>query len=90
VIHQKDLAPLNNLELFSQSPNLTLESYWQIGRNAAKYAKEETVTPVPVRVDNWVRLRLIVKTMLLHRRECEQVDPKRPPTELRYDWEPDV
>jgi propanediol dehydratase large subunit len=90
VIHQKDLAPLNNLELFSQSPNLTLESYRQIGRNAAKYAKEETVTPVPVRVDNWVRLRLIVKTMLLHRHECEQVDPKRPPTELRYDWEPDV
>lgn len=90
VIHQADLAPLNNLELFSQSPNLSLESYRQIGRNAARYAKREQVQPVPVRVDNWVRLRLIVKTMLLHRRECERVDPKRPPTELHFDWEPDA
>ncbi|MBM3189085.1 MAG: hypothetical protein FJZ90_10230 [Chloroflexi bacterium] len=90
VIHRADLAPLNNLELFSQSPNLTLESYQQIGRNAARYAKGEAVQPVPVKVDNWVRLRLIVKTMLLHRREIEQIDPKRPPTELHFDWEPEV
>ena len=27
VIHQKDLAPLNNLELFPQSPSLTLATY---------------------------------------------------------------
>ena len=90
VVHRADLAPLNNLELFSQSPNLTLESYRQIGRNAARYAKRETVQPVPVKVDNWVRLRLIVKTMLLHRRECEQVEAKRPPTELHFDWEPEA
>lgn len=90
VIHRSDLAPLNNLELFPQSPNLTLESYRHIGRNAARYAKGETVQPVPVRVDNWVRLRLIVKTMLLHRREVEQIDPNRPPTELAFDWEPEV
>ena len=90
VIHRADLAPLNNLELFSQSPNLTLESYRQIGRNAARYAKGEAVQPVPVKVDNWVRLRLIVKTMLLHRREIEQVDPQRPPTELHFDWEPEM
>ena len=90
VIHRADLAPLNNLELFPQSPNLTLESYRQIGRNAARYAKGEPVQPVPVRIDNWVRLRLIVKTMLLHRRECEQVDTKRPPTELHFDWEPEA
>lgn len=90
VIHQADLAPLNNLELFSQSPNLTLASYRQIGRNAARYAKKEQVQPVPVQVDNWVRLRLIVKTMLLHRRESECVDPQRQPTELYFDWEPDI
>ncbi|MBC7236139.1 MAG: propanediol dehydratase, partial [Chloroflexi bacterium] len=90
VIHRADLAPLNNLELFSQSPNLSLESYRQIGRNAARYAKREAVEPVPVKVDNWVRLRLIVKTMLLHRREIEQVEPNRPPSELHYDWEPEV
>ena len=90
VIHRADLAPLNNLELFSQSPNLTLESYQQIGRNAARYAKGDKVQPVPVRVDNWVRLRLIVKTMLLHRRELEHVDPQRSPTELHFDWEPEL
>jgi propanediol dehydratase large subunit len=88
VIHRSDLAPLNNLELFPQSPNLTLASYRQIGRNAARYAKRITVQPVPVKIDNWVRLRLIVKTMLLHRRELEQVDPQRAPIELYFDWEP--
>jgi len=90
VIHRADLAPLNNLELFPQSPNLTLQSYERIGRNAARYAKGLAVDPVPVIIDNWVRLRLIVKTMLLHRRECEQVEPDRPPTELHFDWEPDT
>jgi propanediol dehydratase large subunit len=90
VIHRADLAPLNNLELFSQSPNLTLASYRQMGRNAARYARREAVRPVPVNVDNWVRLRLIVKTMLLHRRELEQVEPDRPPTELFFDWEPEA
>ncbi|MHB1354844.1 MAG: glycerol dehydratase reactivase beta/small subunit family protein [Anaerolineae bacterium] len=88
VIHRSDLAPLNNLELFPQSPNLTLASYRQIGRNAARYAKRVTVQPVPVKIDNWVRLRLIVKTMLLHRRELEQVYHKRAPVELYFDWEP--
>lgn len=90
VIHRADLAPLNNLELFSQSPNLSLASFRQIGRNAARYAMGAEVKPVPVEVDNWVRLRLIVKTMLLHQREQQQVDPERPPTELHYDWEPEV
>ena len=90
VIHRADLAPLNNLELFPQSPNLSLESYRQIGRNAARYARGAKVQPVPVRIDNWVRLRLIVKTMLLHRRELEQVDPQRAPTELHFDWEPEA
>ena len=57
-----------NLELFPQSPSLTLETYRAIGRNAARYAKGLAVQPVPVQVDNWARLRLIVKTTLLHRR----------------------
>jgi hypothetical protein len=42
-----------------------------------------------VQVDNWARLRLIVKTALLHRRETEQVRDL-PPDELAFDWEPDV
>jgi propanediol dehydratase large subunit len=89
IIHQRGLARLNNLELFPQSPSLTLETYRAIGRNAARYAKGEPTTPVPVQVDNWARLRLIVKTALLHRRETEEIND-RPPVELAFDWEPDV
>jgi len=89
VIHRRGMPRLHNLELFSFSPSLTLETFEQIGRNAAKYAKGEVVKPVPVTVDNWARLRLIVKTALLHRRETEEVRDK-PPQELFFDWEPDV
>jgi propanediol dehydratase large subunit len=89
MIQRRGLARLHNLELFPQSPSLTLETYEAIGRNAARYAKGQPTTPVPVQVDNWARLRLIVKTTLLHRRETEQIRDQ-PPTELRFDWEPDV
>lgn len=89
IIHKRGLARLNNLELFPQSPSLTLETYRAIGRNAARYANGEATTPVPVQVDNWARLRLIVKTALLHRRETEEVSD-RPPVELAFDWEPDI
>jgi propanediol dehydratase large subunit len=89
MIQKAGLARLNNLELFPQSPNLTLETYEAIGRNAARYVKGEAPIPVPVRVDNWVRLRLIAKTALLHRREIEE-QADRPPAELLFDWEPDV
>jgi propanediol dehydratase large subunit len=88
VVTKKDLAPLNNLELFPQSPSLTLEIYEQIGRNAARHAKGQHPAPVAVKVDNTARLRLIVKTTLLHRRETEEVRPDQPPVELRFDWEP--
>jgi hypothetical protein len=82
VIHQRDLAPLENLELFSMAPNLDLATYRQIGQNAARYAQHKPTTPVPVRIDNTARLRLIVQTTLLHRRETEMVE-QRPPSELR-------
>jgi hypothetical protein len=90
VIHQKDLAPLNNLELFPQSPSLTLETYEDIGRNAARYAMGVPAMPVAVEIDNGARLRLIVKTALLHRRETDEVCPEQPPMELRFDWEPSL
>jgi propanediol dehydratase large subunit/glycerol dehydratase large subunit len=83
VIHRRDLEPLNNLELFPQAPNLTLDSYRVIGRNAAKYAKAEPVLPVPVQIDNMARLKYIVKTTILHLRETEQVVPNKPPQELK-------
>lgn len=89
VIHKRGMPRLHNLELFSFSPSLTLETFEAMGRNAARYAKGEVVKPVPVTVDNWARLRLIVKTALLHRRETEEVRDK-PPQELFFDWEPDV
>ncbi len=85
VIHRRDLQPLDNLELFPQAPNLTLESYRVIGRNAAKYAKGEPVLPVPTQIDNMARLKYIVKTTILHLRETEQVDPAREPREVRYE-----
>jgi hypothetical protein len=82
VIHRRDLEPLDNLELFPQAPNLTLESYRVIGRNAAKYAKREPVLPVPTQIDNMARLKHIVKTTILHLRETEQVAAGKPPQEL--------
>jgi propanediol dehydratase large subunit len=85
VIHQRDLEPLNNLELFPQAPNLTLESYKVIGRNAAKYAKREPVLPVPVQIDNMARLKYIVRTTILHLRETEQVRHGQPAEEVAYE-----
>lgn len=85
VIHRRDLAPLDNLELFPQAPSLTLESYRVIGRNAAKYAKGEAVLPVPVQIDNMARLKYIVRTTILHLRETEQVAKGRPPEEVECD-----
>jgi propanediol dehydratase large subunit len=83
VIHHRDLDPLENLELFSQAPNLDLDTYRQIGRNAARYALQKPTEPVPVRIDSTARLRLIVQTVLLHLRETRQIDPQRAPAELR-------
>jgi len=88
VIHKAGLARLNNLELFPQSPSLTLETYRAIGRNAARHARRQPVAPVGVKVDNWARLRLIVKTTLLHQRETSQI-ADRLPQELFFDWEPE-
>ena len=89
VIHHRDLAPLENLELFPQAPNLDLENYRQIGRNAARYATEQATIPVPVKIDSTARLRLIVQTTLMHLRETELVQEGRPPEELRARWDPD-
>lgn len=76
VIHQKDLYPLSNLELFPQAPLLTLDTYRAIGRNAAKYAKGEKVTPIEGRNDPMVRANYQVKAALMHIKETEQVDTK--------------
>jgi len=82
VIHQKDLMPLQNLELFSQSPLVELETFRAMGRNAAKYAKGEQPSPVPVRNDPMARPRYQGLAALLHNKEVQYVKPDVPSTEL--------
>lgn len=86
VIHQKDLLPLNNLELFSQAPLLTPETYRLIGKNAAKYAKGESPTPVPVRNDQMVRPKFMAKAALLHIKETKHVDNSKKPIQLEVEF----
>ncbi len=76
VIHQKDLYPLSNLELFPQAPLMTLETYRKIGQNAAKYVKGEQVVPVPSTNDPMTRPKYQVKAALMHIAETEQLDPE--------------
>ncbi len=76
VIHQKDLYPLSNLELFPQAPLMTLETYRQIGQNAAKYVKGEQVVPIPCTNDPMSRPKYQVKAALMHIAETEQLDPE--------------
>lgn len=73
LIHQKDLYPLSNLELFPQAPLITLAMYRQIGQNAAKYAKGEVVKPVEVQNDFMSRPKFQVKAAIMHIKETENV-----------------
>lgn len=82
VIHQKDLPPLSNLELFSQSPLIDLPTYRAIGKNAAKYAKGESPTPVPTKNDQMARPKYQAKAAVLHIKETEHVVPGKKPVEV--------
>lgn len=82
VIHQRDLAPLQNLELFPQSPLVDRETFRAIGRNAAKYAKGENPPPVPVRNDPMARPKYQGLAALLHNKETQYVKPNMESTEL--------
>lgn len=82
VIHQRDLAPLQNLELFSQSPLVELATFRAMGKNAAKYAKGENPTPVPVRNDPMARPKYQGLAALLHNKETLLVNRDQPTTEL--------
>jgi propanediol dehydratase medium subunit len=73
VIHQKDLVPLSNVELFPQAPLLDLNIYRAIGRNAAKYAKGESPNPVPTMNDQMARPKYQAIAALLHIKETEHV-----------------
>jgi propanediol dehydratase medium subunit len=86
IIHQRDLAPLNNLELFPQSPLLDAEVFRAIGRNAAKYAKGEQPIPVATRNDPMARPRFQGLAALLHNKEMRYLDRKRPPMEVKVEF----
>lgn len=84
VIHQKDLSPLSNLELFSQGPQLTRDLFRQIGRSAGKYAKGQLPTPIPSVVDPGVR-RFLVKSAILHYADTNCVVRGKAPVEFEYE-----
>ena len=82
VIHQQGLPPLSNLELFPQAPLLTLETYRQIGKNAARYARKESPSPVPVVNDQMVRPKFMAKAALFHIKETKHVVQDAAPVTL--------
>jgi len=77
VIHQRDLVPLDNLELFPQSPLYDEKIYRKIGKNAAKYAKGENPEPVEILNDYMVPSKYLVKSTLLHFKEGEMMDKSK-------------
>ncbi|MCG8539143.1 MAG: propanediol/glycerol family dehydratase medium subunit [Clostridia bacterium] len=83
VIHQKDLLPLSNLELFPQAPLLDEETFRAIGKNGAKYAKGQSPQPVPVKNDQMARPKYQAKAALLHIKETEHVKQDSKPVELK-------
>lgn len=83
VIHQRDLQPLSNLELFPQAPLLTEEVYRAIGKNAAKYAKGESPNPVATLNDQMARPKYQALSALLHIKETKRVVKGKPADECR-------
>ncbi|CAH0345187.1 propanediol/glycerol family dehydratase medium subunit [Bacillus sp. CECT 9360] len=86
VIHQRDLDPLSNLELFPQSPLITLETYRAIGRNAAMYALGESPSPVPVVNDQMARPKYQAAAALLYLKECQSIIKDHKPVELKAEF----
>ena len=87
VIHQKDLFPLTNLELFPQAPVLTLELYRKIGKNAARYAKGQSPVPIETINDCMTRPKFQAKAAILHIKETEHVVTGDSPVELNVEWQ---
>jgi propanediol dehydratase medium subunit len=82
IIHQKDQAPLNNLELFPQAPVITLETYRAVGKNAAQYAKGMSPNPVPTVNDQMARVAYQALSALMHIKETKQVVLGKPAEEI--------
>ena len=90
VIHQKDLFPLTNLELFPQAPLITAELYRKIGKNAARYAKGQSPSPITVQSDYMVRPKFQAKAALLHIKETEKVVDGAKPVQLEISFDGQV
>lgn len=86
VIHQKELMPLSNLELFPQAPLITLDDYRSIGKNAAKYAKGQSPNPVPTKNDQMARPKYQALAALLHIKETEHVNLNKKPVALEVNF----
>jgi propanediol dehydratase medium subunit len=82
LIHQRDLNPLQNLELFPQAPVVDLETYRMIGVNAARYAKGESPAPVPQKNDQMARPKYQAIAAVFHIRETSFVNRDKNPVEL--------
>jgi len=83
IIHNKDLAPLDNLELYSISPLLSVENYRQIGQNAARYAKGETPVPVQQPYDGEaIGATYMARAAVMHLTETGQCKDRATPLEL--------
>ncbi|WEG72517.1 propanediol/glycerol family dehydratase medium subunit [Vagococcus intermedius] len=89
IIHQRDLEPLSNLELFPQAPTLTLDTYRAIGKNAAKYAKGESPDPVPTVSDQMSRVAYQAKSALMHIKETKYVVIGKQAEEIQVDFTKD-
>ncbi len=88
LIHQRDLVPLQNLELFPQAPVVDLETYRAIGRNAARYARGDSPSPVPQKNDQMARPRYQAISAVFHIRETSFVRPGAAPVELAVSYGP--
>ncbi|XVH33378.1 propanediol/glycerol family dehydratase medium subunit (plasmid) [Haloferacaceae archaeon DSL9] len=87
LIHQEDLVPLSNLELFPQAPLIDAETYRAIGKNAALYAKGQTPEPVPVANDPMARPKYQALAALWHIKEMQYKNEDRQPTEVAVSFE---
>ena len=85
VIHQKDLPPLDNLELFPMAMLIDLKMYRAIGRNAAQYVKGKQPATIPTVWDQSIlkkRARAEPLVVILQQIEEECIVSDRSCTEL--------
>ncbi len=87
VIHQRDMVPLDNLELFPQSPLYTRDIFRKIGRNAARYAKGGSPQPVEVLNDYMAPSKYLIRSTLMHLKEgeCMNKDKKAVDLQISFD-----